>query len=233
MFRNYLKLAIKVLGRRKFFTFISLFGISFTLMVLMVIMAFLDTELGANPPMTEADRMVLIDRLEMRTNYYDTIWTIDSSLVGGVMVYDTTDYETQDAGRSQSSGSVGLRAFREFLHDVQPQEMYAAMFNRPFDVFQEGRKYQMEGIYTDAEYWQILDFTFKEGRPFNRAEVDGAQSVMVITDRMAREFFGTDENIVGREIPLSGRQFEVVGLVARTRSSSQFTRADVYIPITT
>ena len=37
MIKNYLKLAFKVLLRRKFFTFISLFGISFTLVVLMVL----------------------------------------------------------------------------------------------------------------------------------------------------------------------------------------------------
>ena len=36
MLRNYLKLALKVLLRRKFFTFISLFGIAFTLVVLTV-----------------------------------------------------------------------------------------------------------------------------------------------------------------------------------------------------
>jgi putative ABC transport system permease protein len=33
MVRHYLVLAVKVLLRRKFFTFISLFGISFTLLV--------------------------------------------------------------------------------------------------------------------------------------------------------------------------------------------------------
>ena len=36
MLRNYLKLAVKVLLRRKFFTFVSLFGIAFTLVVLVV-----------------------------------------------------------------------------------------------------------------------------------------------------------------------------------------------------
>ena len=37
MLNHYLTLAVKVLLRRKFFTFISLFGISFTLLVLMVV----------------------------------------------------------------------------------------------------------------------------------------------------------------------------------------------------
>ena len=42
MIENYIKIAYKVLLRRKFFTFVSLFGISFTLIVLMVIAAMVD-----------------------------------------------------------------------------------------------------------------------------------------------------------------------------------------------
>ena len=40
MLKNYFKLAFKVLLRRKFYTFISLFGISFTMAVLMLVVAF-------------------------------------------------------------------------------------------------------------------------------------------------------------------------------------------------
>ena len=42
MFKNYFKIAIAVLKRRKFFTFISLFGISFTLTILIIVAAFFD-----------------------------------------------------------------------------------------------------------------------------------------------------------------------------------------------
>jgi putative ABC transport system permease protein len=56
MLRSYLTIAFKVLLRRKFFTFISLFGISFTLLVVMVAAAFLDHMFGAFPPETRTDR---------------------------------------------------------------------------------------------------------------------------------------------------------------------------------
>jgi len=51
MLSNYIKLAWRVLGRKKFFTFISLFGISFTLGILMVILSFLQGELGTDAPL--------------------------------------------------------------------------------------------------------------------------------------------------------------------------------------
>ena len=43
MLLNYLKITLAVLQRRKFFTFISLFGISLTLTILVVATAFIDT----------------------------------------------------------------------------------------------------------------------------------------------------------------------------------------------
>ena len=50
MIRNYLKVAMKVLVRRKFFTFISLFGVSLTLVVLLVATAILDHVFAAQAP---------------------------------------------------------------------------------------------------------------------------------------------------------------------------------------
>jgi putative ABC transport system permease protein len=50
MLLSYLKIAWKVLLRRKFFTAISLFGISFTLMILLVVYALVDYAAGAHRP---------------------------------------------------------------------------------------------------------------------------------------------------------------------------------------
>ena len=66
MLKNYLKMAVKVLLRRKFFTFISLFGISFTLIVLMVAVAFLDHAFAPFPPEVNKDRTLTCRRLNGR-----------------------------------------------------------------------------------------------------------------------------------------------------------------------
>src|ERR1700712_3055374 len=64
MLKNYFKIAIAVLRRRKFFTFISLFGISFTLTILLVLTAFIDRVVGDNYPDRKRDRSLYINRLE-------------------------------------------------------------------------------------------------------------------------------------------------------------------------
>src|SRR6202012_4817972 len=65
MLKNYFKIAIAVLRRRKFFTFISLFGISFTLTILLVLTAFIDKVVGDNYPDKKRDRSLYINRVEM------------------------------------------------------------------------------------------------------------------------------------------------------------------------
>ena len=68
MLKNYFKIAIAVLRRRKFFTFISLFGISFTLTILMVATAFMDKVLSPDYPDLKRDRSLYVDRIEIRNS---------------------------------------------------------------------------------------------------------------------------------------------------------------------
>ncbi|MFM1931535.1 MAG: hypothetical protein RL226_838, partial [Bacteroidota bacterium] len=60
MLKANLKLAIRVLKRSPFFTAISLFGISFTLAGLMLIVAFLQNQFGNNAPLGHADDLVYL-----------------------------------------------------------------------------------------------------------------------------------------------------------------------------
>ena len=50
MLTNYFKVAIKVLLRRKFYTFVSLFGIAFTLLILNLVVALMDHTLSPTQP---------------------------------------------------------------------------------------------------------------------------------------------------------------------------------------
>src|SRR3954447_21812971 len=71
MLKNYFKIAIAVLKRRKFFTFISLFGISFSLTILIVITAFIDNGISANYPDTNRDRSLYITNVGLRKQLPD------------------------------------------------------------------------------------------------------------------------------------------------------------------
>ena len=65
MFKNYFKIAIAVLRRRKFFTFISLFGISLTLTIVIVLASFVDHLVSAGYPDTQRYRELYVNSLRL------------------------------------------------------------------------------------------------------------------------------------------------------------------------
>src|SRR4051812_23146661 len=84
MLKNYFKIAIAVLKRRKFFTFISLFGISFTLTIIMVLTAFVDNIGNSHYPDKKRDRSLYITQMVetgQKTGYYSngpySFWFLD------------------------------------------------------------------------------------------------------------------------------------------------------------
>lgn len=233
MFSNYFKTAVKVLGRRQFFTGISLFGISFTLMILILLAAFLDAELGAHQPLTKRDRLVFLDRLIMKLEVPDTTYEVDSMLVEEQMVYDSTPViETRN--RSFSSSSMSYTFPNRHLRDVAGavrSSVYSAAFN--YDLFVNGNKLTFEVVYADGEFWNIYDFHFLQGRPFQQQEVEQQAQVVVLTQEAARDYFGTTEGVLGKLLEMDGKQFEVIGIVAELANSKGFMAGQAYLPVTT
>lgn len=231
MFINYFKLAIKVLGRHKFFTFISLFGISFTLMILMLVTAFLDNQLGSHEPMTKRDRMVFLSQVSMKKIETDTIMNIDSTIKNGVAVFDTA-YDFSPNTASTSTSDAGFAFLNEYCRNVEGSETQA--FFSPgssFDIFIKNKKLTFIGIYADANLWKILDFTFLEGKPFGETEVKNQALSLVISKKAATEYFGESQSYLGKMVTLEGKNFKVIGVV-KTMQGPQGFNADVIMPYT-
>ena len=233
MLRNYFKLALKVLGRNKFFTGISLFGISFTLLILMVITAFYDAEFGKNPPMSEKGKMLIINRLKQELVRPDTTWTIDSTLMDGLMAYDST-YEIGEAVNSTSVSSPSFKFLDDHLRNLEGVSKYT--FYSPghdFNVFLENRKLSVAAIYVDAPYWEIFDFNFTAGAPFGATHLRDASQVAVMTSKLAREYFGEEEKAINQEIEIGNRSYRIVGLVEKAHTASPMVAADIFLPTST
>lgn len=232
MFKNYIKLAFKVLGRRKFFTFISLFGISLTLMILMVITAFLDNELGAHAPISEINRMAFINQVSKQRLRVDTIYTYDTTYVNEVAKIDSTMNISEGSDMtSTSSSSFNLldKYYRE-LPFVENYSFYSG--GGVYDVFVDGKKLAVNYIYTDDRYWQVFDFTFLEGGSYGLSAVDNQEQVVVISNETKASYFGTTDNVVGEEMILDGKHYKVIGVLEKVSSSRDFVKADLYIPYT-
>ena len=233
MFSSYFKLAVKVLGRHRFFTFISLFGISFTLMILMVTTAFLETELGSHPPLTEKDRIVLLPRLIMKNLVTDTTWTVDTVMLDGQPAYDSTFTVGKQRQNSYSSSSVGYGFLDSYMRDIPGVETYSFFCSdTQFDIFVKGKKLNFKALYSDASYWDIFDFEFLSGRPYQESEVERQVPVAVLSRKAAVDYFGTADGILGQRVKVGGKELEVIGVVEQPSNSKDYVTSEVYLPLT-
>ncbi|MEM6965696.1 MAG: FtsX-like permease family protein [Bacteroidota bacterium] len=235
MLKNYFTLAIKVLARRKFFTFISLFGISFTLMILMLITAFFETELGGAKPLTQKDEMVFVDMVETFRRYQDTIPEVDSLLLDGKMTYDTVGFRYQDAGRSMSKSNGSFFFWDSYFRDVPfttAQTFYS--YGKVYDIFLNSNKLTFPSTYVDANFWKIFDFKFLAGSPFKEQQVANQEQVLVLSQKACKEYFGdaSYESVIGKEVILDRKHFKVVGVVDRVNNSFTALKAATFIPYT-
>ncbi|WP_210514800.1 ABC transporter permease [Hymenobacter terricola] len=205
MLLSYLKIAWKVLMRRKFFTFINLFGVSFTLMILLVVMAMFDQLTGNHAPEKRNDRMLFISRITEKMRGED-----------GWMMNPVSSYFTDTYVRPMHTPAlVGLTSI------VSNATAFTSNKLLPLDV-----------RYTDGNFWQIMEFDFRSGRGLTGAEVKQAAPVCVLNEATALTYFGTTTDVVGREIEIDLKRYRVAGVVANVAAAHLFSYADVWLPCT-
>jgi putative ABC transport system permease protein len=206
MIKNYLKIALKVLGRRKFFTFISLFAISVTLLVLLVATALLDNVFATGAPEVHADRMLGVYRMTMKGP--ENTWT---SPVG----YAFLDRYVRPMAKLPSVERVTITTAAESVVS-----------------YLNGRKIQSSMRRTDGEFWRVLAFDFLEGEPFTTADDENGRRVAVISETTRQRFFD-GRPAVGKTLEADGQNFRVVGVVRDVPLLRYSSSADLWVPITT
>ena len=75
---------------------------------------------------------------------------------------------------------------------------------------------QIESTPVSHDFFRVLGVTPAIGRDFSAAdEHPGAQPVVMLSDRVWRAHFSSDESIVGRMINLNGQGYSVIGVMGR------------------
>lgn len=203
MLKNYIKIAYKVFLRRKFFTFISLFAISFTLVVLMVATAIFDHIFGATAPESRLNRTLGVYRMEMAG---------------------------ENGRRSALAGYGFLDRYCRDLPNVERVSFFTTPASVP--SYHNGEKTKLFFKRTDGEFWHIMDFTFVEGAPFTVEDDRNRSFVVVINEATRQKFFGGDA-AVGKSLTVDGQNFRVVGVVANVPELRFHAFADIWAPVST
>jgi putative ABC transport system permease protein len=203
MLGNYLKVAWKVLARRKFFTFTSLFGISLTLAVLLVATALLDGVFAPRRPESRLPRTLGVFQLQLAGPH------------------------------STRTGTPGYLFLDRSLRGLPGAEAVSIASEAQTVVsFLDGRKVVSYLKRTDGAFWRILDFEFLEGGPFTDEDEANANFVAVVNASTRDRFFG-GAPALGKTIELDGQRFRVVGVVPDVPIVRLVPFADVWVPLAT
>jgi putative ABC transport system permease protein len=204
MLKHYLLLSLKVLARRKFFTFISVFGISLTLVVLMVITAIADRAFAPMPPETRQGLTLEAHSVVLFNDDGHGFWCCQGSFA----FYDR--YARDLPGVSLLS----------IYSDTSTGTSYV-----------NGQKILSSVKRTDADFWKILTFEFIEGRPYTAQELEGAAYVAVINATTRERMFGRAQAL-GQTLAVDGERFRVVGVVKDVPVYRDVPFSDIWLPQT-
>ncbi|RYC71901.1 ABC transporter permease [Spirosoma sordidisoli] len=206
MFTNYIKIAWKVLLRHPFYTFITLFGISLTLTVLMVITSFLDHLIGSHYPENRRNRLLYIQMISLS----DSLQQSHNKSPGSY------EFMQRYVKTLKTPEAVGLTTLFEFAN-----------------TYVNNKRIELRIKHTDAQFWTVTDFDFVEGKPYDEQSLKRGDNVMVITDNLKKQYFGeTDQPVVGKYLTLDSRDFRIIGVVRGVPVTRPVTSADLYLPAT-
>ena len=205
MLLNYIKIAWKVLLRHPFYTFITLFGISLTLTVLMVLTSFLDHLIGSHYPEYKRNRSLYLLHITLR---------------------DSMD-------QSSSGSDFSYKFLKRHVFSLKTPEKVAMISTWAWaNSYIDGKRIKVKSKFSDANFWEVTDFTFLEGKPYTQQSIANADPVAVITDAFRTDYFGLNTTAVGKTIEVDNARYRVIGVVKAAPITRLFTSAEVYLPYT-
>ncbi len=203
MLKNYFKIAIAVLQRRKFFTFISLFGISFTLATLLVMTSFLDTVINDEYPDAKRSRSIYIQGIEERGK------------------------------TSRSSSALSLGYVNKYVLPMKtPESIAFHSMQIGTNAYHNGKKISVSYKFVNSVFWDIMEFDFLQGKPFSAQQINNLDKVAVISQDLSDAYFGTGEPAVGKYLEVGNDKYRISGVVKNVPATAYMLNGDMYIPYT-
>jgi putative ABC transport system permease protein len=209
MIKNYFKIFLKIASQNKLFTFLSLFGISLTIMFVMIFSMTISKITSGSGPENDLKKTVFCQNVK-------TVPTRNGKRGDG--------YSTSNCSRSLCE---------DHLKNVKSATIISMYSGSGQWEFIHNGKYQLrQQNYTDADYWNIFQYKFLQGRPYNKDEVTKGANLAIITRTLKELLFGSDENVLGKTIHYTSMNLTVIGVVEDPPGTDQNALGDLYFPYT-
>lgn len=192
---------LKIIRQNKFFTFLNLFGVSITILIILIAAIKIESTIWPGGPEKNNENTLFIKNMMITSE--------NNTRIGGVSLIIIEDY----------------------MIKMQTPKAIAFSSENPWSYIGDNGVEEFNIRNVNTGWWQVFDFEFLEGRPFNQQEVSEANSVVVIDQKIKNRFF-QDQQAVGQMLEVAGNIYKVVGVVSNVPSNCEKTFANIYLPYT-
>lgn len=156
---------LKIIQQNKFFTFLNLFGVSITIMIILIAAIKIESTIRPGGPEKNNDKMLFIKN------------------------------EVVVAEQHMSMGGLNFAMVEDYFAKMKSPEAIAFSSHTPWSFFGENGVEEFDIRNVNAGWWQVFDFEFVEGRGFNLEEVEQGASLIVIDEKVKNRFFQEKKTI--------------------------------------
>src|SRR5262245_50928059 len=133
----------------------------------------------------------------------------------------------------QGYETVNYADYRDYSNQNSTFTAIAADFRQPFHLGTDRTAELVSGAMVSGNYFDVFGVRPAQGRLLqaSEAEVEGADPLAIISERLWRKEFGA-EPVIGKTISLNSYPYTIIGVAAEFNGASRKWRTDVWIPIT-
>ncbi len=209
MLKQYFKQAWRLLCENPILSGISIFGTALAICMIMVMVMSYEVKNASYPPETNRERILYVK------------WM-------------TAKPKGENKGGS-SNGPMAEILAKECFKAMKTPETVAMVsaFAPPVLASLPGKTtaQNYDRMYTDEAFWTVFNFSFVDGKPYTKADVDAGLYKTVITEKVARELFGT-VSVTGQRILYDYTEYTVCGVVKDVSMLATAAYSQVWIPYT-
>lgn len=199
-----IKQVINLMRQNPFHTVVSIVGTAVTIAFVMVVVMIYDFRTADIAPETERSRLMYTDQ---------------------GMTYRKQDHTNQNRG----IGPVAFEALFTDVKGVKEVTWYRGVSKTPCCLPASETTFNYFVRPVAVNWFSFFSYDFIAGRSFTQEEYDANRWACVITERMARQLFGTTD-VVGKEFLVNFFPAKVVGVVRDVNAIFQTAYADCFMP---
>ncbi len=206
MLKQYIKMAIQILKESPLVSTISILGTALSIAMIMLVVLIYQIDLANFSPENNRDRTLY--------------------------VYGTA-VESKDHTFA-NHGVMSLEVVKEVFYPLETAEAVTAVAsdNRPLSLPGKRLFQEYARKATDPGFWKVFNFQFIQGAPFTEADHQSGIAAMVISEKVAKDLFGTTE-VVGKTVLMDSREFTIRGVVKEVSRQASDSFSEIWIPYTT